>query len=264
MDDHLRNTVEFAQQQVEFVASIQRQFAPLLAEAERYQRLVDSIRAATPQIDLDRLKQGIERTHAASVRAGDLGWTLPLFSTPREFVELVEGLSDDDIDASFVRFYEAENGENFSTLVKELLADEALERWRPLLAQCITAYGSDLHIVVIPGLLSVCEGIIIAAGGSSDATKTNPKPTIKRILDDTNAKIDGSLTQAIVASIHSFVERAFQNSNFAGPRPRIINRHWILHGRDVPAQWTKVDALRLFQAVHTLAWLLRRDGALVA
>ncbi len=53
-------------------------------------------------------------------------------------------------------------------------------------------------------------------------------------------------------SIAAFVGRLFLFSEFSGDCPPTINRHWILHGKAAP-NWKKVDALKLFQAIHTVS-----------
>src|SRR4030095_698695 len=52
-------------------------------------------------------------------------------------------------------------------------------------------------------------------------------------------------------SVATFMEKLYENSDFSGNRPFLINRHWILHGRDATA-WTVADSIRLFNALQTI------------
>lgn len=38
-------------------------------------------------------------------------------------------------------------------------------------------------------------------------------------------------------------------------RESMINRNWILHGRDNPALWKKADALRLLNVLSTIQFI---------
>ena len=51
-----------------------------------------------------------------------------------------------------------------------------------------------------------------------------------------------------------FLKCVFKAGNFdRNPeRLEIINRDWVLHGRDYPSNWKQVDALRLLNALHTI------------
>jgi hypothetical protein len=51
-----------------------------------------------------------------------------------------------------------------------------------------------------------------------------------------------------------FLHEVFSAGNFDKNTTRfpIINRDWVLHGRDNPSNWNRVDSLRLFHAIHSI------------
>lgn len=51
-----------------------------------------------------------------------------------------------------------------------------------------------------------------------------------------------------------FLNKIFEFGNFDNNPTRLpmINRDWVLHGRDYPSNWKQVDALRLLSALHTI------------
>ncbi|MEJ9205529.1 hypothetical protein P4W02_29545, partial [Bacillus thuringiensis] len=53
------------------------------------------------------------------------------------------------------------------------------------------------------------------------------------------------------------LNRIFEFGNFDNNPTRLpmINRDWVLHGRDYPKNWKQVDALRLFNALQTIVEL---------
>jgi hypothetical protein len=65
-----------------------------------------------------------------------------------------------------------------------------------------------------------------------------------------------SLNHDMWNSMNTFVSTLYQDSDFnADSLPSKLNRHWILHGKDLPYSWRRADALRLFHALSTLCSL---------
>jgi hypothetical protein len=77
------------------------------------------------------------------------------------------------------------------------------------------------------------------------------KKTIKNRVDELERSFSGSLTLIVWKNINRFFEELYKGSDFDGPRPWGLNRHWILHGRDT-TQWIQADSIRLFQALDTI------------
>jgi hypothetical protein len=97
-------------------------------------------------------------------------------------------------------------------------------------------------------MITVVEGAIAAIGGADAWRGKDPKQTARKLLGRSPTD---SVKRAIWSSIDAFVSHLFEQRSFAGTRPPLINRPWILHGRDNPS-WTKADCLRLFQAADTI------------
>ena len=79
-------------------------------------------------------------------------------------------------------------------------------------------------------------------------SKMDPKNVVAELLRNSNSQI----VKLALVSIDSFVKEVFRSISFKDKRPSIINRNWILHGRDIP-EWKRVDCIRLFQAIDTFA-----------
>jgi len=45
------------------------------------------------------------------------------------------------------------------------------------------------------------------------------------------------------SALATFIGKLYEPSDFSKGRPPLLNRHWILHGRD-STQWTVADAHR--------------------
>ena len=99
-------------------------------------------------------------------------------------------------------------------------------------------------------VLTIIEGVVMGAD-----PRSKPLQVIDgRIRDSEGRGGEGSITLALWRITKSFVEHLYRFSKFGGPKPTGVNRHWILHGRDV-VDWNRADSLRLFQAVDTLSSL---------
>lgn len=189
-----------------------------------------------------RMHMGMVLLAESAEKLGHMGWTIPMWATPREIHDLLESVEDEqELDDYFLEYYDIE------TLKSDLLGSQLLTQWKPLLEECLEAYVSGLYKICIPSLVTVIEGAAARLGGQFERTAD-----VERIAREMVREYEkGSLSRAIWISIHSFLTELFQYVSFSSEAPR-LNRHWILHGRS-PAEWTKADALRLFHCLHVLA-----------
>lgn len=202
------------------------------------------------RIDAAEISRRIETLMEQATRLGESGWTLPMWATPFEVHQLMQRATENqDLDALFLEYYDADDGAAYESLKRELSAKPKLKRWHPMIEQCFAAFDHRLYLVVVPSMLTVLEGCIAEIGGPKDWQQVNPKQTAKRLL---SAIRHQSVRRALWLSIDAFVSRVFVDAPFAGNRPHSLNRAWILHGRDQPS-WTRADALRLLQAASTVA-----------
>ena len=215
---------------------------------ERRRELQESLRRISAQI----LKETAEADKAAepSVRAmAKEGWTIPLWG-PMGFTEvIIEKVKLHDLDEFFVRSYRANGYRILRQMLNRMKKNPALQQWWPLLQQCHIVFRQHQYLVVVPALLIVLEGVLLFHPGS---TKRGARPTSvsKRRL----AQTSWIWTNTWI-SIDTFFERVFQPRQFDGDRPTMINRHWILHGRD-ETTWGEADCIRLFQAIDTLSFAI--------
>lgn len=101
--------------------------------------------------------------------------------------------------------------------------------------------------VVVPSPLTVVEGAMVSVIG---LYSNDPKP--KKVAAEAVRTRDPKAIRLAWVSVQAFLDVVFLHHPFSASKPPLINRHWICHGRDVP-EWGKVDCLRLFQALDTIA-----------
>ncbi|SJZ99948.1 hypothetical protein [Selenihalanaerobacter shriftii] len=174
------------------------------------------------------------------------GWTLPTFLTPQEVCMFANNISNlNQIDDAFINYYTKNDNENFNILANSICSSPHLSPWYNLLKECIIAYKKELYLVTIPSLIPILEGLIT----SFSFEKGNIKD---KIHHEVNQVPEGSIQEIILNSITLFIDQLFKSWNFSNERRPIINRHWILHGRDRDECWSKADSLRLFNAINTI------------
>ena len=179
------------------------------------------------------------------------GWTIQMSLTMRDLEELANQTAE-EADEFFVAFY---SGDNFAALRKvrqELTSRPSLARWKALLDECFESFESGRYLITVPALLSMIEGVIASSGQAL----TSQRVRLIAICAENSQKIgENSIRSEMWNSMKVFLEKLFEPAPFDGNRPTLINRHWILHGRDA-ASWTVADALRLFNALQTVDSLL--------
>lgn len=208
-----------------------------------------SITAMVETIALD-IRNSFPKMEAASDRLADLGWTIPMLLTPKEFMALADSsYTDEEVDTGLSGFYTDGDHEHLREVQTALLNSAALSPWRGVLSEAFHAFYLGHFQIVVPALLVVTEGVIAMQSGNLNAAVVG----VRKMAAETKAKQDPQTWDALTwRSIGRWTDHLFLNSHFSGPKPPTLNRHWILHGRDA-GPWASADAVRLFAALHTIS-----------
>src|SRR5258705_613268 len=214
------------------------------AELDEVARMVGEQRRSRED-ELRRMVRGVlkkaeEADEAArpSIRALEkLGWTIPLWATIPFTEVVIEKVEPSGIDSFFGRSYRADNYKIFRKMLKKMKENMALSQWRALLEQCATVFRQHQYLVVVPSLLLILEGVLLFPPGA-------PKrhSSVKAISKRRFAESEW-LWANVWLSVDTFFDEVFKSHEFSRDRQGIINRHWILHGRD-ETNWTEADCLR--------------------
>ena len=204
-----------------------------------------------PEDFADRLRLGIERWGQTSSRLAAQGWTVPDSLTPADVYDALEGcVSEEDVDATFVALFEANDGELFEQASALLLESRAVENWHDLLMQTLDAYKRQHYLLAVPSLLLTIEGVLAVDAGCN----TNVKSMASARVAEIQRRLPGSVTLIEWEAAQAVIDKLYQGSPFTGSAPATLNRHWILHGRS-SATWSQADCLRLISLLATLCSL---------
>jgi hypothetical protein len=195
----------------------------------------------------------LDRDAPEAYELGARGWTftdwLPIYRV-RAFASAAPA----DLDRYVLRAYGRNRRAQEQVLFAAITADPALAPWSLTLGDAVKAYRSRLYQVVVPTLFPMLEGLLIIAAGTYIR---NTAPPV-HIASRRRATASDAGARLLWYSVEAFASEAFANRQPGTVRGPVPNRHLLLHGRDVAA-WQRVDCLRLFQALHTVAYLLEDD-----
>lgn len=183
--------------------------------------------------------------------SGNNGWSIPM-SIKFNKLEALRGKEKNAevFDAFFIKYYE---DKNFELLVKHVNNSRINEVQKGLFNDCVEVYKSGKNLLCINGLMPILEGVLSQFG-------EDPKDIrMMKICRDNMDKTENEsklINHLVWVSCYSFVSKLYEKSDFTSDEPTILNRHWILHGR-TNSEWKPEDCLRLFNAIYTIASLLR-------
>lgn len=197
-----------------------------------------------PEIDYERIREITDDN-------SKFGWTLTGEMSFGDYLEddLV-GVSAAEKDEYFYTYYSKNDWEHFGYMKKEIL-EEIEPRWIDLIQECFESFGNDKYKIIIPTLFTIIEGEMSFVFQSHDGSNA----IIKRMETEAD-NVDSKMKQiSLYSVVHSMKDQLFGSFSFAEDRNDLINRHRVLHGRDIPSHWQKVDALRLLNVISSLQFI---------
>ncbi|QSF42673.1 hypothetical protein [Paenibacillus tianjinensis] len=154
-------------------------------------------------------------------------------------------------DDLFTKMFE-ENNHNLYEEEKDYIINESSGAWSEFYRQCFDSVENNNIMVAIPSLVMAVEHEL-TNGNDADISG---KPLVRSVQSTlVKEKEQGKLASIIAASLFTLLENGIFERGITGPRAQLINRNRILHGRDDPSKWTKIDAYRLISIISTLKLL---------
>ncbi|MEH7236228.1 hypothetical protein [Bacillus sp. JJ1562] len=204
-----------------------------------------------PKIELPKIKIDYEKIEKLIEHNSSNGWTLTGEMEVNFYLnEDLLQMERKQIDDVFVHYYEVDSKKNYLT-AKSCILDEIDERWINVLNDCFELYEAEKYMVIIPLLITIIEGEI------SNITESNLFG--KKLLNEWEARILSEQEKMLIIVSHSLFKylssTMFAYKQFSVERGSEINRNWVLHGRDNPNLWTKVDSLKLINTLATFQFI---------
>lgn len=158
-------------------------------------------------------------------------------------------MNQEQIDSHFTSYYENEAQKNYHT-TKTVILNGINEKWGDVLEDCFELYEEEKYKVIIPMLITIIEGEI---SNMSRSQKVGNK-----LLKEWKESIDDKDNMLIIISysLYEYLRKdMFVYKEFHDERDEMLNRNWVLHGRDNPQFWTKVDVLKLINLLSTIQFV---------
>lgn len=197
--------------------------------------------------------RAFDRALEKSEGLGRLGWTVPMDITLLEISGLLDTITDEaSADAAFLEFYTADDQTRLKSLLSGTLENPGLKHWKPLIEEALWCLQKKQYRVCITALLPILDGLC-----ASRFTLANfhMKRKRKEYFDQRRrvALEDPSVTKWMWLSFIGFCETLLRDVDFANPSypPVILNRHLLLHGRDIPRARLE-DCIRLLLALDMI------------
>lgn len=186
-------------------------------------------------------------------RNAKYGWCLSAEMGIAEYREVARTEDSQVVkDAKFVSMFE---GEEFALYKaeKEFIISKSSDQWKLLYEDCFYAFENKLYRLAIPSLIMGIEHELFVISGSKEfglqlirKLKSN---YVKESSNDT-------LTYALNAPVFSVLENSlFKYAPFEKNKPSVINRNWVLHGRDDPTSWGKTEVYKLMTIISAIKLL---------
>lgn len=222
---------------------------------QKMTKVAPSINSSLPifpkiNFKLPKFKINYERIERITNHNSSHGWTLteefPInFYLDDEYLTL----GQIDLDNIFVAYYEADGYKEFKRLIEVLLKGLNV-KWKEIITDTYHLYLDGKFRMCVPALITIIEGEISEL---VESVKIGGK-----LLGDFENSIEENDKYLAIASysiLFYFQEKLFKGHSFSKERMPMINRNWILHGRDNPEFWGKADALRLLNTLSTIQFL---------
>ncbi|EAR66195.1 hypothetical protein B14911_10687 [Bacillus sp. NRRL B-14911] len=201
-----------------------------------------------PEIDYKKIRSIIEHNSRS-------GWTLSGEMGLGDYInEELLSLSQEEVDSYFLAYYKYKNEElkiNNYDETKTVILESINSKWDDIIQSCFNCYEIGMYKMAIPNLLMIIEGEIseIADSGLVGGKLLTHW---KKDIDTESDKFD-----AIgLFSVYVFLrEVLFKTREFHKKRLKVINRNWVLHGRDDPIYWKEEDYFRLINTLSSMQFV---------
>ncbi|MFB8376949.1 hypothetical protein [Paenibacillus taichungensis] len=178
------------------------------------------------------------------------GWCLSACMSLPEY-RRIGGTKDvqNSKDKQFLEYFEA-NGLSLYKNEKEYILSSSNKDWEEFYRECFESIENNMFKVCIPSLLTAIEHELKNIGQTEDIgwkliNVVRPKLEEK----DETTSFDNIIGSSIVFLLKNSI---FKNRPFKNSRSNLLNRNRVLHGRDNPSAWSKIDAYKLITTISAL------------
>lgn len=228
-------------------------FAPLIVQRNVFNLLIqntlEQIKLSLPNMD------GIYKRMEYSIQSNTkYGWCLSSGMEVPTYNSISDQEDNQEIrDRLFVEYFERDDMFHYKDEKKEIF-EKIDPPWKELMDNAFYLIENGRFSAAIPIFMIVLEHEIAILMPTSTNVGLGLLRTIKDSFkeDQQMRKFTLLVGQSIISTLQNNI---FDYRPFDQERGKIINRNWVLHGRDNPNYWTKADAFRLMTIISALCFI---------
>ncbi|MEW4425990.1 hypothetical protein AB1I68_00685 [Paenibacillus pabuli] len=230
---------------IEAIRKVSEEYAPFINAVKD---LKEMIREEYPIVEQNGRLSFYERIHQACLINTNYGWCLSSNVSISAYRKIAS--SQEEKNKLFVLEFEADDYDLYKA-EKDYIIVTANQEWQQFYEECFYLIDNGKYQAAIPSLMSAVEHEL-----SYEGTNDIGKPLINRVKSSLEREDPSSFLYAISTSVISLLNnRIFRYRDFNRTRLSIINRNWVLHGRDKPSLWKKEDVYKLIALISALRML---------
>lgn len=189
----------------------------------------------------------VKQMHESALYLAENGWTIPMDWTLSQLREIRGGVSNpESADTLLIEWYKSNDYRALKALEERIKQLPDFVEWNQILDESFKGFHFGFRTALVPTLLTILEGVLARKVGTNDIRLKTPTAEMAKNADPS------VLHQIVWISLSHFVNRLYEKSDFNSHPAPVLNRHWILHGRDQRA-WGDAECLKLFNFFGTLS-----------
>ena len=229
---------EFTRPVMEAVHSIQSALKPIVEAIEQYRPKVAEIGQALLQAT---------RPLSAIRKMGEAQFVFWDYMTD-EFVDAIVGA--ENINKTLREQLIRDRFSAVNKTIDKTLSSAVMQK--RLYSQSVNAFRSGDSDLAVTGFTSVFDGLLADTSGNPTSRLGPRINAIKQKLDnDELLNHDEYATITLAMTLEKTLDSFSAPSDFKGKEPKVLNRHWIAHGRSTRKK-TKLDCVKMINLIYGL------------
>ena len=219
-----------------------------------FQEIIISVLSKIKELKqrINEIGQGLgklfEQTSAIK-KLGDAQFVYWEYMTPDFVIDIVE---TKNINKTLREYFIKKHFKKVTDTINKTLDCERMCKRKHLYMQAVNAFrNSDCDLAVI-GFVAVFDGLLSDISDNSMTSIIERLKIIEKKFENKEPIYDDECAIFILAStFYSTVESFAEFSDFNKPEPKMLNRHWIAHGRSTRKK-TKLDCVKMINLIYGL------------
>lgn len=168
----------------------------------------------------------------------------------QEFVD--EILESDNINRTLREINERTKYVETLQLIDKTTNDSRMVPFKKLYTQAVNSFHSGDRELALVGFMSVIDGILSTVSHSNTTSIFKRADAIlKKLEENDELESDEYGILALTYTFRETMQSLSANSDFSKKEPRLLNRHWIMHGRSRRKK-TKLDCVKMIRFIYSI------------